>query len=243
MGRAQSPRRSRCPSRPKWELGSRCAGCARSSRLPWPRQRVPENKEGGADRFDPDHHGVYAGTTAPRWIGRGEPQGSSGEERRRRCRWPVDHDVRGCISPVIGLLSRRSARPAVCCEGHGASRPSVPISVADVSRGERAQLGLPAGCRLGGTNPGAGSRPLRQRQDESSRPLAERNKAMVQVEALRLFILGIGEKAQKRLFIVHNREAQNPLGIRHVSQDVREKGDLRVCSNDSHRLPLWLARC
>ena len=30
-------------------------------------------------------------------------------------------------------------------------------------------------------------------------------------------------------------KAQNPPGLSHVSQDVREKGDLRLCSKDSHR--------
>ena len=38
-------------------------------------------------------------------------------------------------------------------------------------------------------------------------------------------------------------KAQNPSGISHVSQDVRKKGDLRLCSKDSHRPRLWLARC
>src|SRR5450756_2013444 len=30
-------------------------------------------------------------------------------------------------------------------------------------------------------------------------------------------------------------KAQNPAGLSHVSQDVREKGDLRLCSKNSHR--------
>ena len=45
-----------------------------------------------------------------------------------------------------------------------------------------------------GLIPDAGSRPLRQGQDESSRLVAKRNKAMVQIEALRVFILGVNDE-------------------------------------------------
>ena len=38
-------------------------------------------------------------------------------------------------------------------------------------------------------------------------------------------------------------KVQNPPGLRHVSQDVRAKGDLRLCSKDSHRPRLCLAHC
>ena len=47
---------------------------------------------------------------------------------------------------------------------------------------------------LWGLIPDAGSRPLRQGQEESSRRVAKRDKAMVQIEALRLFILSIDDK-------------------------------------------------
>ena len=47
---------------------------------------------------------------------------------------------------------------------------------------------------LWGLIPDAGSRPLRQGQEESSRRVAKRDKAMVQIEALRLFILSINDK-------------------------------------------------
>jgi hypothetical protein len=43
--------------------------------------------------------------------------------------------------------------------------------------------------------PDAGSRPLRQGQDEGSGRVAERNKAIVEIETLRLFILGINDKS------------------------------------------------
>src|ERR1035437_8336662 len=52
----------------------------------------------------------------------------------------------------------------------------------------------PAPGDLRGLIPDAGSRPLRQGQEESSRRVAKRDKAMVQIEALRLFILCIDDK-------------------------------------------------
>ena len=50
------------------------------------------------------------------------------------------------------------------------------------------------GAAQGTLIPDAGSRPLWQGKDESSRLAAKRNKAMVQIEALCLFILGIDDE-------------------------------------------------
>ena len=55
----------------------------------------------------------------------------------------------------------------------------------------------PARCRRQAglwTDPNADSRPLRQGQQERSRRVAKRNKTMVQIEALRLIVLGIDDK-------------------------------------------------
>ena len=57
-----------------------------------------------------------------------------------------------------------------------------------------AHLHLRAQAGLWVLIPDAGSRPLRQGQEESSRRVAKRDKAMVQIEALRLFILSIDDK-------------------------------------------------